>query len=114
MNVIKLHPISTLLNDLTIAMSNDAPTADHPQASIQTEVEPAKHSIKEIDEEGNTSALAQHDDDDKDGNEYDEDLLAECPMLTCLDEGDVALDMDDWTLEDDDDGADKSEDEFVE
>jgi hypothetical protein len=62
----KLLPISTLLNNLTVPMSNDPPPADDLQATIRAEVEPVNCSIEEIDEEGNPSTLAQHDDEDGD------------------------------------------------
>ncbi|KAJ7125765.1 hypothetical protein C8R43DRAFT_898159 [Mycena crocata] len=51
----------------------------------------------------------EDDDEDAPGEEYDEDLFADSPTLTRLDEGDIEFDMDDvpeWYLDEDDSSDD--------
>jgi hypothetical protein len=52
--------------------------------------------------------LVPSSDDEDETPEYDEDLFAESPTLTRLEE-DVALDMDDWMLDDTYDGLDDTD-----
>jgi hypothetical protein len=100
----KLLPISVLLNNTLVL--DDPPGPHSPHAS---EPEPDDTTMEEIDKDDPLEITQPSDDEVED--EPDDNLFAESPTLTRLDEGDIALDMYDWTLEDEyEDGTDSEED----
>jgi hypothetical protein len=103
----RLLPITALLDSLTL--DNQPSTSDLATGSTlsvpETEAQPM--AVDLTDDE--PPELVPSSDDEDETPEYDEDLFVESPTLTRLEEEDVALDMDDWMLDDTYDGLDDTD-----
>jgi hypothetical protein len=97
----RLTPVADLLGLVNTTGLVSQPVSDSvlPSANIPS---------ADTDEDyADMPGLEEPEDSDDEGAEHEEDLFAESPTLTCLDEGDVDLDMDEvpeWDL----DGGDYS------
>ncbi|KAJ7753253.1 hypothetical protein B0H16DRAFT_1723284 [Mycena metata] len=98
----RLTPVADLLGLINASGLNSRPVSD----SAPTANEPSSPTMD--DDFADLPDLMEPDDGDEepDGADYKEDLFAESPTLTRLDEGDVDLDMDEvpeWDLDGEDD-----------